>query len=193
MAGKEGRLVILVRHGPYENDPKDGKSFWQENGKLDIDKFDVKKTVESIKQMIEGNGGGYTLKEVRSTTLSRAVDTAELLSNELGIETISSSEINPNFKKWEDLNNSAENYHSIMTVSAMYKDDSPSKPLLQEEGHNLQKYVGNMLKEMEDGDAIIVVSHSPLIEALQSALNEDWDTIPVTLKRGGAKGFLFAY
>ena len=182
-----------MRHGPYENDPKDGKSFWQENGKLDIDKFDVKKTVESIKQMIEGNGGGYTLKEVRSTTLSRAVDTAELLSNELGIETISSSEINPNFKKWEDLNNSAENYHSIMTVSAMYKDDSPSKPLLQEEGHNLQKYVGNMLKEMEDGDAIIVVSHSPLIEALQSALNEDCDTIPVTLKRGGAKGFLFAY
>ncbi|MCK5475184.1 MAG: histidine phosphatase family protein [Candidatus Pacebacteria bacterium] len=190
------KLIIVVRHGPYLFNPKDGKSFWQEYGKLDVEKFDVKETIDQIQKLLDQNDG-YTLKDVCSTTILRARQTAIKLANAIEVSgerpsVIFSEKLDPQIDKWEKLN-TIEEYHSIASVKAMYKDGSPSKPLLQEEGCNLLKNVKDKLKEIKDGDAIIIVSHSPLIEAFKSALNKDWNKTPETLEKGGVKSFLFAH
>ena len=188
----EKKVVIVFRHMPYVSDPED-KSFWQIKAGLDLPS-NYGRTLIEIKRFLYENN--CAVREIHSTTILRARETAIGLADSIEVSSekprvIFSKELDPQIDEWEKLNWSKEEYHSVMSVEAMYKKDSPSKPLLQREGEKFLEYIKNMLKKMENDEAIIIVSHSPLIEALESTLKKDWRTIPKTIDRGTSIGLVF--
>ena len=176
---------------PYVSDPED-KSFWQIKAGLDLPSSYGRTLMEINRFLYENN---CVVREIHSTTILRAKETTIGLADSMEVNlerprVIFSKELDPRIDEWEKLNWS-ENFHSVMSIEAMYEEDSPSKPLLQKEGEKFLEYINNMLKEMEKSEAIIIVSHSPLIEALESALNKDWSTVPKTIDKGTSIGLVF--
>ena len=175
---------------PYVSDPED-KSFWQKKSSLDLPSYG--RTLMEIIPFLGKNN--CAVREIHSTTILRARETAIGLADSIEVSSekprvIFSKKLDPRIDEWEKLNWS-ENFHSVMSIEAMYKEDSPSKPLLQKEGEKFLEYIKNMLNKMEKGEATIIVSHSPLIEALVSALKKDWNTVPKTIDKGTSIGLVF--
>ncbi len=186
------KAFILLRHMQQINDPRD-RSFWAEKAKLDPSKETFAKTSSAINNFLLLNE--LELVEVASSPLIRAIETAQGITKNLPIEpkwvnySNDSGQLTPQIKAWESLMRHCP--ASIENTEAMYASGSKAKGLLMFEGYNLLEYIQSKIKRMQPNEAKILVTHSPLIEALESATTKQWDIAPKTLAKGEAIALIF--
>lgn len=169
------------------------KRFWDEEAELDMGKETFLKSAMMINHFLNQNC--LELIEVASSSLTRAVQTAQgtikhlLIKSEWVNYSNDSGSLTPQIQAWESL---MQHFPaSVENTSTMYASGSEAKGLLMAEGYKLLEYIKNCLKGMKSGTAKIIVTHSPIIEALESAATNRWNEWPGTIAKGSAIALIF--
>lgn len=181
------KKALVVRH--FQQGKGNG-TFWEDDAELTEEGIkNGQHTLSLLKEMVDGGLIKLALHPYKSSCLVRAIETINILSEGKYADAEYVERLGPIGEElWEFLfKNFPEAAES--ETAAMFQNQAAV--LLYIEGKNLFDCIRESISEIESGESVILVSHSPLIEAAMAIASGKWQPPEQPISKGDIVIFNF--